>query len=641
MSIGNKGSIGSQAGILFDRACYVGIVRNNVDPQRMNRIKVWIPELKGHPDQPETWHTISYASMSSSISDINLNKKTTDTYEDSQQSWGWWGCTPEINSEVLVIFANGEPNRGFYFAAPFSQNMNHSIPAYAGNIASNKKESCGGLPPVTEYNRRDENQSVANPPRPVFDPLYNGLCNQGLLSDTERGTGSSSARRESPSKVSGYKSPRGNHIVVDDDPDNEFIRIRTRTGNQILLHATTGYVYICSKMGNSWIEISDEGVDVYSKFSISFHAEKDINLHASENINIHADNKIKIYSGNNTEHFIGKDHITKTVGLDATEANHITEKFLLKETQGLIKDNCDPVPNVVYEKLQNHYYLIKTNNCCGTKTNKNSITSRLPTHEPWPLHPNKNATVKTPTDVAPTYKVKPINTITNRESPVKNTPGENTTNVPQKKEIVTGTGEKIETNKNILSGDKTSIGGRKIPVESKAAIEEAVDRTDTNYGYMMAMAEAESGFDPDAKAKTSSASGLYQFTDGTWKGMVDKYGKETGISLDDKNDPRANAVMAGLYTKENGAYLKKNLGREPTNTDLYMGHFLGANGAKQILTANPNASAAASNPKAAAANKTIFYNKDGSARTNAQVVQIMSNKIEPRAQVYNQSRLVS
>jgi soluble lytic murein transglycosylase-like protein len=79
-------------------------------------------------------------------------------------------------------------------------------------------------------------------------------------------------------------------------------------------------------------------------------------------------------------------------------------------------------------------------------------------------------------------------------------------------------------------------------------------------GFMLAMAKQESGFNPNAKAPTSSATGLYQFTRGTWNTMVKKYGAQYGISYGDINDPKANAIMGGLYAKDNKNELENSLG---------------------------------------------------------------------------------
>ena len=43
-----------------------------------------------------------------------------------------------------------------------------------------------------------------------------------------------------------------------------------------------------------------------------------------------------------------------------------------------------------------------------------------------------------------------------------------------------------------------------------------------------------------------------------------------------RNDPTANAVMAAAYTKENAGKLAGRLGRNATEGELYVAHFLGS-----------------------------------------------------------------
>jgi soluble lytic murein transglycosylase-like protein len=155
-------------------------------------------------------------------------------------------------------------------------------------------------------------------------------------------------------------------------------------------------------------------------------------------------------------------------------------------------------------------------------------------------------------------------------------------------------------------------------------------------GYMLAMAAQESGFRPGVKAKTSSATGLYQFIDSTWRNMVKKYGKEYGIGLGDRKDPRANAIMGALFTKDNANILQKELGRQPTPGELYMAHFLGAGGAKKMLKSPPNAVAAEIFPRPARSNKFVFYS-GGRPRTIAEVKGFLDQKVGQ--QVSNYSKL--
>lgn len=135
---------------------------------------------------------------------------------------------------------------------------------------------------------------------------------------------------------------------------------------------------------------------------------------------------------------------------------------------------------------------------------------------------------------------------------------------------------------------------------------------------------AESGNNPNARAKTSSASGYYQFTNPTWKGMVEKYGQKTGITLADKNKPDAQEIMVRLLTQENeNAY--KTAGITPNEADLYAAHFLGAPAAVKAKK-NPNAYGAQLFPAAAQANKNIFF-ENGRPRTNAEINKVLGKKI--------------
>lgn len=147
-----------------------------------------------------------------------------------------------------------------------------------------------------------------------------------------------------------------------------------------------------------------------------------------------------------------------------------------------------------------------------------------------------------------------------------------------------------------------------------------------NSPFLARVAMAESGGNPNARAKTSSASGMYQFTDPTWKGMVRNYGAQTGITLADKNDPDKQKIMAELLTKENTAAYQ-NAGIQPNDADLYLAHFLGAPSAvKAKQSMGQNILGDALFPKAAKANQNIFYNK-GKPRTIDEVYQVLGNKV--------------
>lgn len=179
----------------------------------------------------------------------------------------------------------------------------------------------------------------------------------------------------------------------------------------------------------------------------------------------------------------------------------------------------------------------------------------------------------------------------------------------------------------------------------EAAIRRASDTTGVDFDFLVRTARRESAMNPQAKARTSSAAGLFQFIEQTWLATVKKAGARHGygqyadlihrgadgrwrvegsarnVVLDLRFDARAASAMAAELTASNAAYLRGRTGREPGAGDLYAAHFLGPAGAAELMEAmstRPGASAASLFPEAAGANRSIFY-RDGRPATVAEV----------------------
>lgn len=174
------------------------------------------------------------------------------------------------------------------------------------------------------------------------------------------------------------------------------------------------------------------------------------------------------------------------------------------------------------------------------------------------------------------------------------------------------------------------------------AIRRGAAETGADFDYLLRTAERESALDPRARAPTSSATGLFQFIEQTWLGMVHNEGARFGLDaeaqaitrradgryavadpgqrnaiLSLREDPAIASKLAGALTDSNQAQLARSLGREPRPADLYIAHFLGAGSAATLIDTaqrDPGRNAAAMFPEAARANPGIFHDGSGNPR---------------------------
>ena len=182
--------------------------------------------------------------------------------------------------------------------------------------------------------------------------------------------------------------------------------------------------------------------------------------------------------------------------------------------------------------------------------------------------------------------------------------------------------------------------------EVMAALHDAARATGADFSYLVRTAQRESNFDPSAKAPTSSAAGLFQFTNETWLRMIDRYGAQHGLKAEAaavsvvngdtvvgkgasrdailalRNDPVLSATMAGELAQENAKILARKIHRLPTSAELYTAHFMGPADAAHLIQAarrSDKGPAAAVFRSAALANPTVFAGKDGEQLNAAQL----------------------
>lgn len=188
------------------------------------------------------------------------------------------------------------------------------------------------------------------------------------------------------------------------------------------------------------------------------------------------------------------------------------------------------------------------------------------------------------------------------------------------------------------------------------AIKQASTRTGVDFAYLMEQAAAESSFNAKAEAKTSSATGLYQFIEKTWLHMVRQHGHKYGMGdmaaqIDAKGnvsdpaakqdilalrkDPEKAALLAAEFAAGNKRHLEQYVEGDIGPTELYFAHFMGASGATGFLNAmkeNPMTIGADIFPKEARANHNVFYDrKTGEPRTLSQIYDFFDKKFSSGA----------
>ncbi|GLS46191.1 transglycosylase SLT domain-containing protein [Methylobacterium brachythecii] len=188
------------------------------------------------------------------------------------------------------------------------------------------------------------------------------------------------------------------------------------------------------------------------------------------------------------------------------------------------------------------------------------------------------------------------------------------------------------------TGDPNDIlefGPMKIRRHIVQTIVKAAQAVETDPVLLMAIADKESSFITAVQAKTSSATGLYQFIERTWLGVVRDFGPKYGLAqeaalvtndandkpvitnqadrnrvLELRRDPYLSALMAGEMLKRDAGRIAQTIGRDLSLGEVYLAHFLGPNDAESFLSKvvdKPGAAAAALLPGPARANRSIFF----------------------------------
>ena len=323
--------------------------------------------------------TVQYMTPFAGVTPIDATT-TKDDFQGTQKSYGMWMVPPSPGTKVLVMFAEGNIARGYWIGCIQDTYQNWMTPDPWAGSEYNNVDTTKKLP-VGEYNKRLTSGLGTNPSnyqKPVNTDFYTILGRQGLVDDDIRGSANSSSRRNIPSSVFGISTPGprdkrdgapqssvgtsesstqtftsilgGSSFVMDDGderylrnsaaasdamvytdiiadpqattgiktiPKGECVRLRTRTGHQILMHNSEDLIYIGNAKGTSWIEMTANGkIDIFAQDSISIRTQVDLNISADRDINMTAARDINMNSGrdykltvsNNSDVKVGVDH---------------------------------------------------------------------------------------------------------------------------------------------------------------------------------------------------------------------------------------------------------------------------------------------------------------------------------------------
>lgn len=406
-----KSSKNDSGNILLFPSAVKGIVKNNIDVTRTGLLEVYLEQKSSSAteDRVGGWVKVRYMSPFFGYTPNTGGKTDNGTFVTNPNSYGMWMTPPDIGTEVICVFLNGDPSQGYYLGSIPTPGINHMVPAIGSSDRvipnSGEAKSYGGATrlPVSEINNanpsKGQNAVVSDQARPVHSVQAAILFNQGLLRDSDRGTIGSSSQRESPSRVFGISTPGrpiyqggydgstikdaikddttpddkfkiigrlGGHSFVMDDGDivgkDQLVRLRTAQGHMIMMNDAAQTLFIIHANGQSYIELGKEGtIDMYSTNSVNIRTQGDLNLHADRNINLHAGKdgtgdvnihaeNIKMESNKETSQYVGTTFKGYTKG-DYTQKNESKTSILSAGEFGVKSKNSVAVLDGTNVKL--------------------------------------------------------------------------------------------------------------------------------------------------------------------------------------------------------------------------------------------------------------------------------------------------
>lgn len=383
---GNNQASGNNAKGNKQHGIFIGKVKENTDPEGLGRLRVWIPQVSSAKEtDSSSWITVRYCPPFAGAGDTKAESNANDAtkYRQTNQSYGVWMIPPDLNVQVICSFINGELHQGVWWACLPMDGHTHALPGIASGSTHD-----GKVLPVAERNRYNtkDPQNEHRPEHIVGDVIKA----QGLEKDRQRGhtnAGPFRNKDKHPGLAYGILTPGQHQFVMDDGPDGRSgqIRLRTQSGNSIIMDNNCGFIYVINANGSAWVQLDKAGnIDMYAMGDFSINAEGSINLRAGNNINMDASENINAGAAKNfnleaCEVF----NATGTTGMKLSTAQNmnILADSQFKMTGQRIDLNGPPAERA---ELPAQNSLV-TNSVVGS-----SIAGRVPEAEPYGGHVCRN-----------------------------------------------------------------------------------------------------------------------------------------------------------------------------------------------------------------------------------------------------------
>ncbi|CAB4241465.1 hypothetical protein UFOVP71_3 [uncultured Caudovirales phage] len=365
---------------------YAAKIKDNRDPEGLGRLKVWIPQLSNANEADDSsWFTVRYAPLFAGAGDTGKEATANNAtkYAQTNQSYGIWMVPPDLNVQVICGFLNGETHQGVWWACLPQDGHTHAIPAVASGSTHE-----GKVAPVAERNRYNtaDPQYEHRPEHPQSDRLKA----QGLDKDLQRGHSNAGPFRDAskhPGLAYGILTPGQHQFLMDDGSDGHSgqIRLRTNSGNSIIMDNNCGFIYVVNAAGTAWFQLDAKGnIDMYAGGDFSVNAEGSINLRAGNNVNIDAGANLNAVAATNMN--IEACEVFNATGTTGMKLTSGTNMNILGDSQVKLTGQRIDFNGPTADRAD----LPGTNSLVSNATVGKSVAGRVPEAEPYGGHGCRN-----------------------------------------------------------------------------------------------------------------------------------------------------------------------------------------------------------------------------------------------------------